>query len=266
MPEYTCECCNFKTLIKTKFAEHCETTKHKRNIENPVEISLSEQVAVLKNKVVSLELMNKQQSIQMGEFEQQMKDMNLKMELFSMLMIKSVQVQPAVQSVQVQPVPVQTAVKKRERYNEEYLNTNYTTTIDEFLEQVNFDEEEVGDLFETSGAVEDVREIVDKLVLKKLKETVDSTDICDRGFVTTDLDRKKMWIKKTKWEVNKEATFVIKNKLRNKIFNMAGDMVYDEQHSSERDIDTYVAMGLLLSNNKWENIDTKIMQMFVVDS
>jgi hypothetical protein len=272
MPEYTCECCNFKTLIKTKFAEHCETTKHKRNIENPVEISLSEQVAVLKNKVVSLELMNKQQSIQMGEFEQQMKDMNLKMELFSMLMVKSVQVQPAVQPV-IQPVvqPVIQPVIQHviqpedhpERWNEKYLNDNFKTSINELLNQVIFDEDEVADLLENPHNL-------NKLVLKTLKKTVENTDISHRGLVTADTSRKKMWIKKNKdnWEVDPKATFYIKNKLQNEIIDILEKMVKNERGDFVAGAETYTDLLVTTSQstNKWETIDTKIMQMFVVDS
>ena len=240
---YSCECCAYKCLYPKDLEKHNLTNKHQKNMtkkEIKCDGCLQKDVMIERLQQENNELRSKYDS------------------LVDKIVLQSFQ--PAGQTP-VQCKQVQSAVKKRERYNEEYLNANYTTTIDEFLEQVNFDEEEVGDLFETSGAVEDLREIVDKLVLKKLKETVDSTDICDRGFVTTDLDRKKMWIKKTKWEVDKEATFVIKKNLWYKILDV------DIEISSERKAEINAELCYFISNsNKWENIDTKIMQMFVVDS
>jgi predicted HTH domain antitoxin len=272
MPEYNCVCCNFKTLIKTKYVEHCETSKHKRNIEKPTEISLSEQVALLENKVVSLELANEQQATKLGEFEQQLKDMKLKMDIFSMLIVQSVQpivqpVQPVVQPIQpiVQPAVQPKAIggqandtgseseKEPERYNEKWLNDNYDTKIDEFRNQIEFDEDEVADLFKNPHNF-------NKLVLKTLQDTVDITPIKHRGLITTSASRKNMWVLKvSKWEIDTEATFYIKNKLRGNVY-----AILDKLATNDKESEIY---GELLFNykpkmEKWEDIDDKIMRMF----
>jgi hypothetical protein len=53
MPEYFCECCNFKTLIKCKFINHNETTKHLKKLETFVKVEVS--VNPLQEKVDMLE-------------------------------------------------------------------------------------------------------------------------------------------------------------------------------------------------------------------
>ena len=57
MPEYNCECCMFKTHIKTKFSLHMETSKHLKNMESFVKIepdNLKERVATLEESNQSL--------------------------------------------------------------------------------------------------------------------------------------------------------------------------------------------------------------------
>jgi hypothetical protein len=205
MPNYICECCKFTTVIKTKYVSHCETSKHKRlieennniQVENSTETSLSEQVTSLANKIIYLELLNHQQSIKLNELQQAIIDM--KMSQVQLAPVQQNPVQPVpVQQVPVQPVPVKLVPVKQvkpvqpvpeskpERITEKFLTDNYTTTIDEFLNQVIFEEEEGYELMKNP--------FPDKLMLKKLKGTVENTDIFHRGFVTTDKTRKKMWI------------------------------------------------------------------------
>jgi hypothetical protein len=306
MPEYTCEYCNFKTLIKTKYTEHCETTKHKRKLEKPVEISLSEQVSLLRQKVVSLELINEQQSIQMREFEQQMRDMKLKIDLLSMLMLKSAQVQPVVQPVVepvvqpvvepvVQPVvepvvqPVvqpelEEDIETPERYTEKYLNDNFSTTINEFIDVVYFDEDEVVKLFKNP-------ENFKSLVMKSLQDTLARTNIKNRGMITTDTKRKKMWVlrKPNHWEVDTEATFYIKNQLRYKVKSILDQFIKDNAkpmtscpHVSKGlcgscslssggnpdhlAITSELSIDMAQTSNKWEKgFDDRIMEMFEDD-
>jgi hypothetical protein len=181
-------------------------------------------------------------------------------ELQAIIDMKS-QVQP------VQPVPVKQVkpVKpvpesKPERITEKFLTDNYTITIDEFLNQVTFEEEEVHELMKNP--------FPDKLMLKKLKGTVENTDISHRGFVTTDTARKKMWIlHKNKWEVSSTASIYIKRTLRKEISKILCKLTEDENGNlldmNEHDNDTYMNMVVRLSNNdEWEQIDTSIMELF----
>jgi hypothetical protein len=267
MPNYICECCKFTSVIKTKYVSHCETTKHKRLIEEnnkiqaekSTETSLSEQVTSLANKIISLEQLNHQQSIKLNELEQAIIEMKSKVQPVS---VQPVSVQPVKQVKQVKPVqPVQPVPEsKPERITEKFLTDNYTTTIDEFLNQIIFEEEEVHELMKNP--------FPDKLMLKKLKETVENTDISHRGFVTTDTARKKMWIlHKNKWEVSSTASMYIKRTLRKEISKMLCNMTVDENGDlldmNENDTDTYMNMVVRLStNDEWEQIDTSIMELF----
>ena len=127
------------------------------------------------------------------------------------------------------------------------------------MNQVIFDEDEVADLLESPHNL-------NKLVLKTLKETVENTDISHRGLVTADTSRKKMWIKKNKdnWVDDPKATFYIKNKLRNEITATLHKMVTNERGDFIAGAETYTDLFVTTSksNNKWEHIDTKIMEMF----
>jgi len=59
MPEYKCECCNFKTIDKCKYVAHLETKKHLSNVSNDettdykdkIIESLKEEILFLKGKI-----------------------------------------------------------------------------------------------------------------------------------------------------------------------------------------------------------------------
>jgi len=63
MPDYNCECCNFKTHIKTKYSIHLETKKHLSNViimegdKDKIIESLKEENIFLKGKVEAYERM-----------------------------------------------------------------------------------------------------------------------------------------------------------------------------------------------------------------
>ena len=65
MPEYKCECCNFKTPIKCKFESHLETKKHLSNVnimeedKDKIIESLRQENMFLKGKVEAYEMMMK---------------------------------------------------------------------------------------------------------------------------------------------------------------------------------------------------------------
>ena len=246
---YVCECCSYKCMYPKDFEKHKLTNKHQKNM-NKQEIKCEGCL---------------QKDVMIERLQQEINELRSKYDsLVDKIVLQSFQ--PAVQSVQVQPVPVQSAVKKRERINEEYLIENCTTTIVEFLKQVNYDddEEELCDLVKQSDNFEYTLKKYDALVLKKLKEIVDSTDYRNRGFVTTDLKRRNMWIlRKDKWEVDTKATVYIKKTLRFKI-----NMFLGEFYSSENEHYQDTALSLVQSagNEKWEDMDTKIMEMFVFES
>ena len=75
-----------------------------------------------------------------------------------------------------------------------------------------------------------------------------------------------MWIKKNKdhWKDDPTATFYIKNKLRNEITATLHKMVTNERGDFIAGAETYsdLLVTTSKSNDKWENIDTKIMEMF----
>ena len=47
MPEYSCECCNFKTIDKTKFKRHMDSSKHKEMSATPKIDELAELKAMV---------------------------------------------------------------------------------------------------------------------------------------------------------------------------------------------------------------------------
>lgn len=60
MPEYICECCDFKTMDKTRYAKHLETLKHKKLINSmdgeDKQLALTNENTVLKEEIKSLKL------------------------------------------------------------------------------------------------------------------------------------------------------------------------------------------------------------------
>ena len=53
MPTYSCECCDYSTLIKTQFQRHISTTKHQNNINKPQ----VEGVATTKDNTESIDML-----------------------------------------------------------------------------------------------------------------------------------------------------------------------------------------------------------------
>ena len=248
---YSCECCAYKCLYPKDLEKHNLTNKHQKNMTKK-EIKCE---GCLQKDVIIERL---QQEI--NELRSKYDSLVDKIVLQNFQPVIQPVIQPVVQPV-IQPV-IQHVIQPEdypERWNEKYLNDNFKTSINELLNQVIFDEDEVADLLENPHNL-------NKLVLKTLKETVENTDISHRGLVTADTSRKKMWIKKNKdnWEVDPKATFYIKNKLQNEIIDILEKMVKNERGDFVAGAETYTDLLVTTSQstNKWENIDTKLMEMF----
>lgn len=63
MPEYVCQCCDFKTHIKTKYTAHLETNKHlkcieekhnEKPVEKPVESSKTDEITELRQMIMKM--------------------------------------------------------------------------------------------------------------------------------------------------------------------------------------------------------------------
>lgn len=54
MPEYTCECCHFKTNIKPHFARHIATAKHLALVNSVAEVNHTEVIEDLYNNIAEL--------------------------------------------------------------------------------------------------------------------------------------------------------------------------------------------------------------------
>jgi len=91
MPDYTCDCCNFSTKIKTKYSQHITTPKHLKNIKkqsaedegNDVltskENEENEENAFLKKAVAALQAENAAKDAELQECKQLIKDMKTHM-------------------------------------------------------------------------------------------------------------------------------------------------------------------------------------------
>lgn len=259
---YSCECCSYKCMYPKDLEKHNLTNKHQKNMKKQ-EIKCDE---CIEKDVLILELRKQIVELQQAITEMKMSPVQIvpvQIVPVPQVPVQPVSVQPVKQVKQVKPVqPVPES--KPERITEKFLTENYTTTIDEFLNQVIFEEEEVHELMKNP--------FPDKLMLKKLKEMVENTDMSHRGFVTTDTARKKMWIlHKNKWEVSSTASMYIKRTLRKEISKMLCTMTVNENGDlldmNEIDNDTYMNMVIRLSNNdEWEQTDTSIMEMFSSES
>jgi hypothetical protein len=285
---YSCECCAYKCLYPKDLEKHNLTNKHQKNM-NRQDIKCEGCL---------------QKDVLIGRLQQENNEWKLKYDsLVDKIVLQNFQ--PAVQT------PVQSKIKHvkqvksesgsqsesepesypevPERWNEKWLNDNFDTTIQEFVDQVDFDKDEVVQLLQNPDSF-------DSLVLKTLQEAVESTDIKRRGIITADFNRKKIWVlrKPNHWGVDKKATFYIKDKLRTKVTDILEQFIEENAevkttcpHTSKEADHTwgkYICEGckrmggknekhvaifsellvtMAQTSIKWEKgIDDKIMEMF----
>ena len=162
MPEYKCECCNYKTHIKTQFDTHNLTKKHLKNIDNNTEPitpktdkteiqELKDMVILLCAKVTDLEA-----SLQ--ECKEIIKKNNEKPPTYEAPPTPPPSPAPQVIYVSPEPEPKHEPEPKKETCNPMYIakkldedpDNKDILPIDDFFkianEEVNFDFDDINDL------------------------------------------------------------------------------------------------------------------------
>jgi hypothetical protein len=65
MPEYKCECCDFKTIDKGKYLKHNETIKHLKKMESYVKLEPVKQEPVIQEPDLKVKVLKLEQTIEM---------------------------------------------------------------------------------------------------------------------------------------------------------------------------------------------------------
>ena len=65
MPEYKCECCDFKTIDKGKYLKHNETIKHLKKMESYVKLEPVKQEPVIQETDLNEKVLKLEQTIEM---------------------------------------------------------------------------------------------------------------------------------------------------------------------------------------------------------
>jgi hypothetical protein len=212
MPEYFCECCNYKTNKKSSYDDHNKSKKHleKNNSTQPIieikeqnynnelleqNAELLEKIKLLESKIVTLENENK------------MKDTHIQ------LITQQLQMSINMQN-QVQPI-IQPTLSKMEENSKELTHKEkvkkYTTENSKAMNIEDFEQ-----LIKTADVTcitnkimywgkmtqllkpsyyKDTKTNMSKLLLKLISEQLNKLDKIKRPIYVTNKDKNKFWIK-----------------------------------------------------------------------